>query len=63
MRKSILSVSWNGYNKFLFTLNIYLDFNIHQINVIVAYLQKDFDKEIYMKMLNGIQKLDSKYYY
>jgi len=45
-------VSWNRYNKFLFTLIIYLDFDMYQIDVVVAYLQKDSDKEIYIKVLD-----------
>jgi len=28
-------------------LTVYLDFNIHQFNIIAAYLQGDLDEEIY----------------
>jgi len=31
-----------------FTLAVYLDFEIHQVDVVAAYLQGDLDKEIYM---------------
>jgi len=35
-------------------LTVYLDFNIHQFNVIAACLQGDLDKEIYMTILDKI---------
>ena len=47
----------------LHTLTTYLDFNTHQVDVVVTYLQRDCDKEIYMKISDSIEKLGFKDYY
>jgi len=37
-------------------LTAFLDLELHQVNVIGAYLQGNLDKEIYMKVPNGLAK-------
>ena len=44
-------------------LIIFLDFKIHQVDVIAAYLQEKLDMEIYIKIPEGVKKSDSRDYY
>ena len=41
------------------TLVAYLDFKIHQVNIVAVYLQDDLDKEIYMTIPESISKFGS----
>jgi len=40
-------------------LAAHLDFEIHQVGVVAAYLQGDLDKEIYMEVSKGVKYLGS----
>jgi len=40
-------------------LAVYLDFEIHQVGVVAAYLQGDLDKEIYITILDGVSQFGS----
>jgi len=40
-------------------LSAYLDFEIHQVDVVAAYLQGDLDEEIYMEVPKGVEHLES----
>jgi len=40
-------------------LSAHLDFEIHQVDVVAAYLQGDLDKEIYMEVPKGVEHLGS----
>ncbi|KAJ3564938.1 hypothetical protein NP233_g7966 [Leucocoprinus birnbaumii] len=42
------------------SLAAFLDFDIHQINIVGAYLQGDLNEEIYMEIPEGINDLDAK---
>jgi len=44
-------------------LVVYLDFEIHQVDVIAAYLQGDFDEEIYMIIPDSVSKFGSREQY
>jgi len=37
-------------------LATYLDFEIHQVDIVAAYLQDDLDKEIYMTISDSISQ-------
>jgi len=37
----------------------YLDFEIHQVDIVAAYLQGDLDKEIYMIIPDSISQFGS----
>jgi len=39
-------------------LTVFLDLELHQVYIVGTYLQRDLDKEIYMKIPDG---LDEKY--
>ena len=41
----------------------FLDFEIYQVNIVAVYLQKKLDEEIYIKIPERVEKLDSKGYY
>ena len=41
----------------------FLDFKIHQVDVIAAYLQEELDMEIYIEIPEGVKKLDSEGHY
>ena len=40
-------------------LAAHLDFEIHQVDVVAAYLQGDLDEEIYMEVPKGVEYLGS----
>jgi len=44
-------------------LSAHLDFEIHQVNVVTAYLQGDLDKEIYMEVPKDVEHLGSRGHY
>lgn len=47
-------------------LHIFLvltDFEIHQVNVVTAYLQDNLDENIYMNVLDRVQELESDGHY
>ena len=44
-------------------LAAYLDFEIHQVDVIAAYLQGDLDEEIYMEVPKGVENFRSGSHY
>jgi len=39
-----------------FVLTVYLDFDIHQVDVVTAYLQGNLDKEIYISISNRVSQ-------
>jgi len=41
----------------------FLDFKIHKVDVIAAYLQEELDIEIYIEILEGVKKLNSRGHY
>ena len=41
----------------------HLDFEIHQVDVVAAYLQGDLDEEIYMEVPKGVKYLESEEHY
>jgi len=41
----------------------FLDFEIYQVNIVAVYLQKKLDEEIYIKIPERVEKLDSEGYY
>ena len=44
---------------FFWSLFAYLDFEIHQVDVVAAYLQEDLNQEIYMEVPKGVEHLGS----
>jgi len=40
-------------------LATYLDFEIYQVDIVIAYLQGDLDEEIYMEVPKGIEHFRS----
>jgi len=34
-----------------------MDYEIHQVNVVAAYLRGNLDEEIYMRVPDGVEKL------
>jgi len=43
----------------LLALAAFLDFEIHQVDVVAAYLQGELDEDIYIEVPEGVEKLDS----
>ena len=41
-------------------LAAFLDFEIYQVDVVAAYLQKELDKKVYIEILKGVEKLDGR---
>jgi len=42
-------------SEFFLALATYLDFEIHQVNIVAVYLQGDLDEEIYMEVPKGVK--------
>jgi len=41
-------------------LAAFFDFEIYQVDVVAAYLQKELDKKVYIEILKGVEKLDGR---
>jgi len=57
-----LVVKFNTLWIFL-TLATFMDYKIYQVDVVAAYLRGNLDEEIYMRILDGVEKLGSGHFW
>jgi len=55
-------VKFNTLQIFL-TLAAFMDYEIHQVDMVAAYLRGNLDKEIYMRVPDGVEKLGSDHFW
>jgi len=49
--------------RILLTLATFMDYEIHQVDVVAAYLRGNLDEEIYMRVPDRVEKLGSGYFW